>query len=49
MEYKVDLILVKNNISLNEFNNILKESTFFDVIRNKIGFGNTNRVIYLYI
>jgi ABC-type polysaccharide transport system permease subunit len=49
MEYNVDSILIKNNLSLDEFNNIFKESTFFDVIRNKIGFGNTNRVIYLYI
>ena len=49
MEYNVDSILIKNNISLDEFNNIFKESTFFDVVRGKIGFGNHSKITYLYI
>lgn len=49
MDYNVNSVLIKNNLSLSEFTNIVNESTYFDVVRNKIGFGNKNKIIYLYI
>lgn len=47
MTYDINKIAKLNNLSIDEVITIVNNTTFYDLVRNKIGFGNKNEVKYL--